>query len=158
MHFSKSKFGSTARGEAGPASDVDLLVEMEQGRTLLDLVGFWQDVEELLGCRVDVITDGGISPQVFRGLTRMGATARQAEAYVDGLRHGGVLIFATDADQKKVDAAAEVMNKHGATKVEETSGAEPELPVETPDRGAPVGETQAGRIRQPEEGAQLFVW
>jgi len=55
-------FCSTARGEAGPASDVDLLVEMEQGRTLLDLVGFWQDVEELLGCRVDVITDGGISP------------------------------------------------------------------------------------------------
>ena len=55
-------FGSAARGEAGPASDVDLLVEMEKGRNLLDLVGFWQDVEELLGCRVDVITDGGISP------------------------------------------------------------------------------------------------
>jgi len=55
-------FGSTVRGEAGPASDVDLLVDMEEGRNLLDLVGFWQDLEELLGCRVDVITDGGISP------------------------------------------------------------------------------------------------
>ena len=55
-------FGSAARGEGGPASDVDLLGDMEKGRNLLDLAGFWQDVEELLGCRVDVITDGGISP------------------------------------------------------------------------------------------------
>jgi hypothetical protein len=55
-------FGSTVRGEAGPASDVDLLVDMEEGRNLLDLVGFWQDLEELLGCRVDVISEGGISP------------------------------------------------------------------------------------------------
>ena len=55
-------FGSTVRGEAGPASDVDLLVDMEEGRNLLDLAGFWQDLEELLGRRVDVITDGGISP------------------------------------------------------------------------------------------------
>ena len=55
-------FGSAARGEGGPGSDVDLLVDMEKGRNLLDLVGFWQDLEELLGCRVDVITDGGISP------------------------------------------------------------------------------------------------
>jgi predicted nucleotidyltransferase len=55
-------FGSAARDEGGPASDVDLLVDMEKGRNLLDLVGFWQDLEELLGCRVDVITDGGISP------------------------------------------------------------------------------------------------
>ena len=55
-------FGSAARGEGGPTSDLDLLVDMERGRNLLDLVGFWQDLEELLGCRVDVITDGGISP------------------------------------------------------------------------------------------------
>ena len=54
--------GSTVRGEGGPASDVDLLVDMEEGRNLLDLVGFWQDLEELLGCRVDVISEGGISP------------------------------------------------------------------------------------------------
>jgi predicted nucleotidyltransferase len=55
-------FGSLARGETGPASDVDLLVDMTPGRTFLDLVVFWQDVEELLGCRVDVIAEGGISP------------------------------------------------------------------------------------------------
>jgi predicted nucleotidyltransferase len=55
-------FGSVARGEGGPGSDVDLLVDMEEGRNLLDLVGFWQDLEALLDRRVDVITDGGISP------------------------------------------------------------------------------------------------
>jgi predicted nucleotidyltransferase len=55
-------FGSAARGDAGPESDLDFLVDMEDGRSLLDLVAFWQDLEELLGRRVDVITDGGVSP------------------------------------------------------------------------------------------------
>jgi len=55
-------FGSLARGESETAQDVDLLVDVEEGRSLLDLVGFWQDLEELLGCRVDVLTDGGLSP------------------------------------------------------------------------------------------------
>ena len=55
-------FGSIARGHAGPDSDVDLLVEMELGRTLLDFVGLWQDLEELLRCKVDLLSDGGVSP------------------------------------------------------------------------------------------------
>jgi predicted nucleotidyltransferase len=55
-------FGSAARGDAGQTSDVDFLVQMESGRTLLDLVGLWQDLEELLGCKVDVVTEGGLSP------------------------------------------------------------------------------------------------
>jgi uncharacterized protein len=41
---------------------VDLLVEMEPGRNLLDLVGLWQDLEDLLDSQVDVLTDGGVSP------------------------------------------------------------------------------------------------
>lgn len=57
-------FGSTARGEAEASSDVDLLVEMEPGRNLLDLVGLWQDLEDLLGIHVDVLTDGGVSPHM----------------------------------------------------------------------------------------------
>ena len=55
-------FGSTVRGEAGPLSDIDLLVDVEPGRTLLDVIAFEQDVEELLGCSVEVLTDGGLSP------------------------------------------------------------------------------------------------
>jgi uncharacterized protein len=57
-------FGSAARGEADTTSDVDLLVEMEPGRSLLDLVGLWQDLEDLLGTHVDVLSDGGVSPHL----------------------------------------------------------------------------------------------
>jgi len=55
-------FGSVARGEEGPDSDLDLLVEMKPESGLLDLVSLWQDLEDLLGYKVDVITEGGISP------------------------------------------------------------------------------------------------
>lgn len=57
-------FGSAARRESDAASDVDLLVEMEPGRSLLDLVGLWQDLEELPGTDVDVLSDGGLSPHL----------------------------------------------------------------------------------------------
>jgi len=47
-------FGSVARGDAGPDSDVDFLVDLEEGRSLLDLAGLANDLEDLLGCPVDV--------------------------------------------------------------------------------------------------------
>ena len=49
-------FGSLARGEALPASDVDLLVELAPGRTLLDLAGYRREAQEILGISVDVAT------------------------------------------------------------------------------------------------------
>ena len=55
-------FGSYARGAAVAASDLDLLVKIQKGRSYLDLIGFWQDVQDLLGQKVDVISEGGISP------------------------------------------------------------------------------------------------
>ena len=55
-------FGSLARGEARPDSDVDLLITLEPGRSLLDLIALKQDLEDLLGCRVDVVTDAAVSP------------------------------------------------------------------------------------------------
>src|SRR5580700_3742075 len=57
-------FGSAARGDVLATSDVDLLVEMEPGRSLLDLVGLWQDLEDLLSTHVDVLSDGGVSPHL----------------------------------------------------------------------------------------------
>jgi predicted nucleotidyltransferase len=51
-------FGSAARGDATAGSDIDLLVELEPGRTLIDLIGFKQDAERILGQRVDVATPG----------------------------------------------------------------------------------------------------
>ena len=55
-------FGSVSRGEAGPASDVDLLVQMDSGRSLLDLIGLTQELESILQRKVDVLTDEGLSP------------------------------------------------------------------------------------------------
>jgi hypothetical protein len=55
-------FGSAARGEDVAGSDIDLVVSLERGRTLLDLVGLEQDLTALLGRKVDVVVEGGISP------------------------------------------------------------------------------------------------
>lgn len=49
-------FGSIARGEAGAGSDLDLLVDLKPGRTLIDLAGFRRDVSDLLDLPVDVAT------------------------------------------------------------------------------------------------------
>lgn len=53
-------FGSTARGEAVGASDLDLLVKFEPGRSLLDHAGLVLDLEELLGRKVDVVSEDGL--------------------------------------------------------------------------------------------------
>ncbi|HLY60279.1 MAG TPA: nucleotidyltransferase family protein [Terriglobia bacterium] len=53
-------FGSAARNEARPSSDIDFLVEFEEGRSLLDLVGLGQDLEKLLGRPVDVVEPEGV--------------------------------------------------------------------------------------------------
>lgn len=50
-------FGSVVRDEAGADSDVDFLIEMERGRTLYDLVGVIQDLEDALGRKVDVVEE-----------------------------------------------------------------------------------------------------
>lgn len=63
-------FGSVARDEATPASDVDLLVSFREGASLYDLSGLWQDLEELLGVRVDLATDD-IHPRRERFLRRV---------------------------------------------------------------------------------------
>lgn len=57
-------FGSVARGEAGPESDVDFLVDLEPGRSLFDLGALLMDLQELLGCRVDVATAAGLRPAI----------------------------------------------------------------------------------------------
>jgi uncharacterized protein len=55
-------FGSHGRGQATESSDLDLLVNFEPGRDLLDLVGLKQDLERLLGCHVDIVEEEGLSP------------------------------------------------------------------------------------------------
>lgn len=57
-------FGSVARGEADEQSDLDFLVEMEPGRSLFDLGGLQYELEQLLGCPVDVVTDRGLKARI----------------------------------------------------------------------------------------------
>ena len=57
-------FGSMARGEARPDSDLDVLVSLEAGRSVLDLVAIKQDLEDLLGRAVDVVTEAAVSPYI----------------------------------------------------------------------------------------------
>lgn len=53
-------FGSVARGEEGEASDIDFLVTLDPGRTLLDLARLEERLETLLGRNVDVVTEHGL--------------------------------------------------------------------------------------------------
>lgn len=66
-------FGSSAEGRDTKDSDIDFLVAFEPGRSLLDLIGFKQDVTELLERKVDVVSEKGVSPylkdRIFKSAT-----------------------------------------------------------------------------------------
>ncbi|MDO9533873.1 MAG: nucleotidyltransferase family protein [Bacillota bacterium] len=53
-------FGSVARGEEMPKSDIDLLIDFDEDRSLFDLIAFKHDLEELLGRKVDVVTEDSV--------------------------------------------------------------------------------------------------
>jgi hypothetical protein len=94
-----------------------------------------------------------------RELTRIGATVPEARAYVEGLRRGGALAFATGSDEK-VETAGNIMNRLGAVEVKEVAGPEPQPPGVVHKSMTPIRESavMAGRIRQPGGGACFFVW
>jgi len=63
-------FGSAARGQADEQSDIDLLVRMDPGRSLLDHAALWLEIEQLLGCKVDVVSEGGLKPRIRERVLR----------------------------------------------------------------------------------------
>ena len=58
--FNVRIFGFAVRGEEGPESDIDLLVELEPDRSLFDLGGLQDELQLLLGCEVDIVTEKGL--------------------------------------------------------------------------------------------------
>ena len=95
-----------------------------------------------------------------RELESFGATSREATAYVEGVRNGGTIVFATGNDAD-VNGAAEVMNRRGALEIEEFIGRDLALEMSNGETAVPVGYSdspQTGRVRQPGGGARLFVW
>lgn len=63
-------FGSFVRGEAGENSDLDFLVEFEGQKTLLDLAALQQELEEVMGKKVDVVTYASLHPKVREKVIR----------------------------------------------------------------------------------------
>ena len=71
-------FGSVARGEADGASDIDLLVKLEPGRSLMDLGGLLYDLQILLGTEVDVVTEKGLRTRIREQVLREAVPLRGA--------------------------------------------------------------------------------
>jgi len=63
-------FGSVARGDNSAASDVDLLITTRPGCSLFDLGGLLEDLQDLLGCRVDLVTEDGLKPRLREHVLR----------------------------------------------------------------------------------------
>ena len=63
-------FGSVARGDNTQLSDVDLLVSPRPGCSLFDLGGLLEDLQDLLGCRVDLVTEDGLKPRLRERVLR----------------------------------------------------------------------------------------
>lgn len=59
-------FGSIVRGQAGKGSDVDILVHLDDDRSLLDHIALMQDLEDLLGCKVDVVEEDALHQLIRR--------------------------------------------------------------------------------------------
>lgn len=57
-------FGSYIKGKSSEISDLDLLIELEPGRSLLDIIALKQDLEDILDCEVDVVTEAALSPYI----------------------------------------------------------------------------------------------
>jgi len=64
------RFGSVARGEEDARSDIDLLVDMEPGRSLLDHAGLWLELNAILGCKVDVVSERGLKSRIRERVVR----------------------------------------------------------------------------------------
>ena len=128
--------------------------------------GFLQKDIRVLGEPVEMPGSGLMSTphsnfevDLVRDLTAFGVVEGDAEACVQVVRRGGVMVFATGTG-KDADQAAEIMNCHGALEIEEISAPRPALPNAEIDQEVPGRDpsTQTGRVRSAGSGARLFVW
>jgi hypothetical protein len=145
-------FESAARGDDAVRDMEAAGIPRKEVRTLQEPATF--NVTGVMSFpRLDFETD------LSRELTRIGATAPEAQSYVEGLRRGGALCFATGSDDD-IEAAGRIMNRHGATEIEQVDGAEPRMPVVAHRSMTPVHDSGvlAGRVRQAGGGACVFVW
>lgn len=152
--------GKTAVGLFESRGSVDGVVRA------LAVEGFLSNDVRVLSEPLDMPSTGALSTPhtdfevaLTRDLMAMGATEAHAEAYVEGVRRGEILVFAT-APSDKADAAVAIMNRHGAVGVDEVSGEQSSLPGTGPKDAPPDREPSvlSGRASSTGRGARLFVW
>ena len=120
-----------------------------------------REPREMAGSGVMSTPHTDFEVDLIRDLRAIGAAEADAEAYVRGVRRGGVMVFATGSGEQ-ADAAVEIMNHHCAVEIEELNTSVQYLPG-TVSKGDDVvpghdGSVQVGRVRSPGDGARLFVW
>jgi hypothetical protein len=132
----------------------------------LEASGFPRTDVRVLGEPRDMAGSGVLSTphtdfevDLIRDLKSFGALEADAEAYVRGVRRGGVMVFATGSPAM-ADNAAVIMNRHYAVEIEELSSPVAYLPSAEENETVPgrEGSSQAGRVRASGSGARLFVW
>jgi len=116
--------------------------------------------DEMVGSGVMSIPHTDFEVDLIRELRTIGAAEAEAEAYVEGVRRGGIMVFATGSGEK-ADAAVEIMNRYRAVEIEELGALEPHLPVTHREDQLARGRNssvQVGRFRSSGGGARMFVW
>ncbi len=143
-----------------PGSVDELVRDLEASGFLRDDVRVLGEPREMPGSGLMSTPHSDFEVALVRDLKAFGVIEVDAEAYVQGVRRGGVMVFAT-ASGEKANAATEIMNRHGAVEIEEIGAPQPHLPgTENHDGLAHGGHgsIQVGRFRSPGSGARLFVW
>ncbi len=144
-----------------PNSVDEVIRDLEASGFLREDVRVLSEPFEMEGSGLMSTPHNDFEVSLTRDLTVFGVVEADAEAYVQGVRRGGVVIFATGADEK-ADAATGIMNRHGAVEIEELNTSAPHLPSAEHGDMAPSRDSSvaAGKFRSPgtSTGARLFVW
>jgi hypothetical protein len=126
--------------------------------------GFREKDVQILSEPTEIAFDGPASTprtdfevDLTRDLRAVGVGKEDADAYVEGVRRGAVIVFVTGF-RDKAEKAAEIMNEHGAVEIEKISASRLELPSEAEQLPARDPSIQTGRVRSNGSGARLFVW
>jgi len=125
-----------------------------------DDIRILREPEEMVGSGLMSIPHTDFEVDLIRELRTIGAAEADAEAYVEGVRRGGAMLFATGSGEK-ADRAVEIMNRHRAVEIEELGALEPHLPGTHRDDQLALGRNssvQVGRFRSSGCGARMFVW
>ena len=142
-----------------PASVDEVVRDLEASGILSKDVRVLGEPRAMAGSGMMSIPHTDFEVSLTRDLTAFGVVEADAEAYVRGVRRGGVMVFATGPGDK-ADAATEIMNRHGAVEIEKISASRPELQSTDNDEAPPVRDlsVQTGRSLSRGGGARLFVW